>query len=237
MGDKKVKGTKQTFDGAKENKVIKTVHVKPIKFLTENQHLLHDSIINKEITITSGQAGVGKTYIALSTALQLLGNKHQKIILVKSVTTLPSEEIGFLKGGLEEKMQPFMMSYVGNLNKLCGERVTEELFKSKVIEILPLAYIRGLSIDNSIVIVDELQNIDPHTFKTVITRIGMNSKYIFMGDSEQVDRKDKSTSCLSKVMDIFKESELVGTIQFNDDDCVRNPIIKEVLTKLKEHDI
>ena len=75
MGDKKVKGTKKTFDGAKENKVIKTVHVKPIKFLTENQQLLHDYIINKEITITSGEAGVGKTYIALSTALQLLGNK------------------------------------------------------------------------------------------------------------------------------------------------------------------
>lgn len=237
MGDKKVKGTKKTFDGAKENKVIKTVHVKPIKFLTENQQLLHDSIINKEITITSGEAGVGKTYIALSTALQLLGNKYQKIILVKSVTTLPSEEIGFLKGSLEEKMQPFMMSYVGNLTKLCGERVTEELFKSKVIEILPLAYIRGLSIDNSIVIVDELQNIDPHTFKTVITRIGMNSKYIFMGDAEQVDRKDKSTSCLAKVMNIFEDSDLVGTIQFNDNDCVRNPIIKEILTKLKEHEI
>lgn len=237
MGNKKVKGTKQTFDGAKENKVIKTVHIKPVKFLTENQHLLHESITEKEITITSGQAGVGKTYLALSTALQLLGNKYQKIILVKSVTTLPSEEIGFLKGGLADKMEPFMMSYVGNLNKLCGERVTEELFKSKAVEILPLAYIRGLSIDNSIVIVDETQNIDSHTFKTIITRIGMNSKYIFMGDVDQVDRKDKDTSCLATVLNIFKDDNVVGTIEFGADDCVRNPIITGILNKLKEHNI
>jgi phosphate starvation-inducible PhoH-like protein len=236
MPAKKVKGTKQTFV-QEENKVVKTVHVKPIKFLTENQHLLHESITEKEITITSGLAGSGKTFLALNAALKLLGNKYQKIILVKSVTTLPEEEIGFLKGSLEEKMQPFMMSYVGNLNKLCGERVTEELFKSKIIEILPLAYIRGLSIDNSIVIVDETQNIDPHTFKTIITRIGMNSKYIFMGDMDQVDRKQKDTSCLAKVLEIFKDSEVVGTVEFGEDDCVRNPIITGILNKLKENGI
>jgi len=236
MPAKKVKGTKQTFV-QKENKVVKTVHVKPIKFLTENQHLLHESITEKEITITSGLAGSGKTFLALNAALKLLGNKYQKIILVKSVTTLPEEEIGFLKGSLEDKMQPFMMSYVGNLNKLCGERVTEELFKSKIIEILPLAYIRGLSIDNSIVIVDETQNIDPHTFKTIITRIGMNSKYIFMGDMDQVDRKQKDTSCLAKVLEIFKDSEVVGTVEFGEDDCVRNPIITGILNKLKENGI
>ena len=236
MPAKKVKGTKQTFV-QEENKVVKTVHVKPIKFLTENQHLLHESITEKEITITSGLAGSGKTFLALNAALKLLGNKYQKIILVKSVTTLPEEEIGFLKGSLEDKMQPFMMSYVGNLNKLCGERVTEELFKSKIIEILPLAYIRGLSIDNSIVIVDETQNIDPHTFKTIITRIGMNSKYIFMGDMDQVDRKQKDTSCLAKVLEIFKDSEVVGTVEFGEDDCVRNPIITGILNKLKENGI
>ena len=134
-------------------------------------------------------------------------------------------------------MQPFMMSYVGNLNKLCGERVTEELFKSKVVEILPLAYIRGLSIDNSIVIIDETQNLDPHTFKTIITRIGSNSKYIFMGDTDQIDRKQKDSSCLKKVLDIFKDSEIIGTVEFGDEDCVRNPIITEILNKLKEHDI
>jgi phosphate starvation-inducible PhoH-like protein len=237
MGSKKVKGTKKTFVEAKEDKGIKTVHVKPVKFLTENQHLLHDSITEKEITITSGQAGVGKTYLALAAALKLLGSKYKKIILVKSGTTLPEEEIGFLKGSLEDKMQPFMMSYVGNLQKLVGERVAEELFKSKVVEVLPLAYIRGLSIDNSIVLVDEIQNIDPHTFKTIITRIGSDSKYIFMGDMDQIDRKNKDTSCLRRVLDIFKDSDIVGTVEFGEDDCVRNPIIKEILQKLKENDI
>jgi phosphate starvation-inducible PhoH-like protein len=157
--------------------------------------------------------------------------------LVKSVTTLPDEELGFLKGDLTEKLEPFMMSYNGNLKKLIGDRQLEEMYKSGLIEVLPLAYIRGLSIDDSIVIVDETQNISGDIFKSIVTRIGDNSKYIFMGDIEQIDKKDKSTSCLQTVMGIFKDSEYIGTVEFTEDDCVRNPIIPKILEKLKQFGI
>ena len=106
-----------------------------------------------------------------------------------------------------------------------------------IVEVLPLAFIRGLSIDNSIVIIDEAQNIDAHTFKTMMTRIGEDSKYIFLGDVEQIDRKKKSESCLQKVMDIFKDSPIMGTIEFTDEDCVRNPIIPKILSILRENGI
>ncbi len=213
------------------------MNLRPLKCLNERQEQLEKSIKEKEITITSGLAGSGKTYVALHTALSLLGGRYKKVILVKSVTTLPEEELGFLKGDLTEKMEPFMMSYKGNIKKLIGDRQMDELFKDGIIEVLPLAYIRGLSIDNSIVIVDEAQNISNALFKTVITRIGSNSKYIFMGDTEQIDKKDASSSCLKTVMGIFKDSEEIGTVEFTEDDCVRNPLIPKILDKLKQFGI
>ena len=203
----------------------------------EKQQELIDLIKNKEITIVSGSSGTGKTYVTLATALSLLGETYKRIILVKSVTTIPGEEIGFLKGDMEQKMEPFVMSYMWNIDKICGPDSSNTLLSKKLIEILPLAYIRGLSIDNSIVIIDEAQNISDHTFKSIITRIGNQSKYIILGDTEQIDRKKKNDSCLQQVLDIFAEDDLIGTMTFTDEDCVRNPIIPKVLNKLRENGI
>ena len=109
--------------------------------------------------------------------------------------------------------------------------------EKKIVEVLPLAYARGLSIDNSIVIIDEAQNIDAHPFKTLITRIGEDSKYIFLGDTEQIDRRRKHESCLASVLELFKDSNLIGCIEFNDNDCVRNPIIPKILAALRNSGI
>lgn len=204
---------------------------------TEKQEKLIELIRDHEVIIAKGVAGSGKTYVTLATALSLLGDVYKKIILVKSVTTLPGEEIGFLKGGMETKMEPFIMSYVWNIDKIAGEDAAKNLMDKRVIEVLPLAFIRGLSIDNSIVIIDESQNIDNHTFKTMMTRIGENSKYIFLGDTEQIDRKRKHESCLETVINIFENTGLIGTIEFTDEDCVRNPIIPKILSLLRENDI
>lgn len=201
------------------------------------QQALIDMIDSKEIVIATGPAGTGKTYVTLAMALSLLGPVYKKVILVKSVTPIPGEEIGFLKGGMEQKMEPFVMSYMWNIDKICGQDSAKELLHKKIIEILPLAFIRGLSIDNSIVIIDEAQNIDTHTFKTIMTRIGENSKYIFLGDTEQIDRRHRNESCLATVLEIFSDSDLIGTIEFKDEDCVRNPIIPQILAKLRSNNI
>lgn len=205
-----------------------------VKCLNQKQKELKKAIEAKEITISIGPAGTGKTYLSLITALHLLKSQPQyrKIVLIKSVTTIKGEELGFLPGTLQEKMEPYMWSYMGNLNKIFGDRATsKKLVESGVITIEPIAYVRGNTMDNSIVIIDETQNIDFHTFKTIITRIGKNSKMIFLGDVEQIDRRGKD-SCLQKVFSKFKNEEFVGTVEFDAEECVRNPIIPKLLDVL-----
>lgn len=204
---------------------------------TAKQQEFVNLIESKEVVIALGPSGTGKSYCALATALGLLGDVYKKVILIKSVTTIPGEEIGFLPGGVGEKMEPFMMSYTWNIDKICGEGTARTMMHKKLIEVLPIAYIRGLSIDNAIVLIDESQNINKHTFKTIMTRIGTDSKYIFLGDIEQIDKKKKDDSCLETVVDIFKDSSIIGTVVFKDEDCVRNPIIPGILQQLREYNI
>jgi len=204
---------------------------------TDKQAELVTSIEENEVTIAIGSAGSGKTYAAVATALSLLNQGYEHIMLVKSVTTLPGEEVGYLKGSLSEKLDPFMMSFTWNIDKVGGKDTSKNLIEKGVIQVLPLAYIRGLSIDNSIVICDEAQNFSKHIFKSLITRIGENSKYVFLGDVEQIDRKKQSESCLAEVLDIFKDEDYIGTVEFLDEDCVRNPLIPKILEKLRERGI
>lgn len=204
---------------------------------TDKQAELVSLIEEKEVVIAIGPSGSGKTYAAAAAALSLLDEGYDKIILIKSVTTIPGEAIGFIPGSANDKMEPFMLSFSGNIDKIAGKDATKNLIEKHIIEVLPLAYVRGLSIDDSIVIIDEAQNLTHHTFKTIMTRIGTNSKYIFLGDVEQIDRKIKTESCLADVLDIFSSEDYIGTVEFSDDDCIRNPIIPKILEKLREKGI
>lgn len=229
---KKVDGTKETFEFV-DNDVAK-LHVKPIKCLNERQKELIKSIEDKEVTIVTGLAGCGKTYMALWKALKLLEKRQiEKIVLVKSVTTLKGEDLGFLPGDVSEKMQPFLMSFYGNIDKLIGESTRIKLVEAGKIEIQPLAYVRGINIDRACVILDEAQNITLSILKSIITRIGQDSRYCIMGDVEQIDMVHKDQSVLSKIVKIFEDDDKVGVVKFNENDCVRNPIIPHLLDKIK----
>ena len=199
-----------------------------VKCKTENQKSLVNSIKEKEVTICSGPAGTGKTFLACAEALKLIKRfaKYKKIVIVKSVTTLKNEEIGFLKGNLREKMEPFMFSFVHNFEKLVGQAITSKLRELKTIEEMPIAYMRGINLDRSIIIVDEAQNISQENMRTIMTRLGKDSKMIFLGDERQKDSKGRNG--LTFLMDHFQGLEEIGCIQFTKSDVVRNPLIAKI---------
>ena len=149
-----------------------------LKCKNEPQKNFTNLIDESTITICAGPAGTGKTYIACAKALKLLkmDTRYNKIILVKSVTELEGESIGYLKGDLKEKMYQYMLSFIDNFNKIIGEELTTKMMDMNIIQILPLTYIRGRSIDNSIIIIDESQNISLKNMRSTLTRIGENSK-------------------------------------------------------------
>jgi phosphate starvation-inducible PhoH-like protein len=204
------------------------------KFLSENQKVYYNHLTDNEITICTGPAGVGKSYVAMSAAVQLLldeNNSYEKIIIVRPAVEA-EEKLGALPGNLEEKLDPYIFPSYYLLNKIVGKSVREKLKEYDIIEVFALAYMRGMNIDNSILIFEEAQNSTPSQMKLLLTRIGFNSKFFISGDIEQTDRyKDKTQSGLYDAMNKFSDLPEVGTFNFENEDIIRNPIIGKILKK------
>jgi phosphate starvation-inducible PhoH-like protein len=211
-----------------EDKYLNGMTIKT-KCRNENQKKLVKSIKENEITIVSGLPGTGKTFLACAEALKQVKtkSKFKKILLVKSVTQLPGEELGFLPGDMKDKLEPFMISFIDNFEKIIGETLTKKLRELGIIQVQPLAFVRGRSIDNTIIVVDEAQNISRENMRTLMTRIGDNSKMIILGDVKQKDIKNKNNSSLETILDRFRDHDGFGCVELRDpSDVVRNPIIK-----------
>lgn len=211
-----------------EEKLFQLIKVN-IKCKTENQKKVLNSIKTNEITIVSGLAGSGKTYIACAEALKLLKNyeKYKRIILIKSITPLKNEDPGSLPGDLNDKLGPIMESFYDNFRKLIGKSRLQKMIDLGLIEFLPIAFARGRSIDNAVIIIDEAQNITLGNIRTLMTRIGYNSKMIILGDIKQKDIRNQKDSSLEIIADRFKDKSKFGVVElYHEDDVVRNPIIK-----------
>ena len=208
------------------------------KFLSDNQKDYYDILINNQITICSGPAGVGKSYISMKAAVDLLmdpNNSYEKIIIVRPAVEA-EEKLGSLPGNLEEKLDPYIFPSYYLLNKIIGKDAREKLKDAEIIEVFALAYMRGMNIDNTILIFEESQNSSPNQMKLLLTRIGFNSKFFISGDIEQTDRyKDKKQSGLYDAIQRFKNINDVGVFEFGDDDIVRNPLISKILKKYEEN--
>jgi phosphate starvation-inducible PhoH-like protein len=206
-----------------------------LKFKNSTQKLFAQEIENQEIIFASGPAGTGKTFIACGKAIDLLKkqDKFKKIFIVKSVTTLKDEEIGYLKGTMEEKLEPYVYSFIHNFEKLIGKFAVKSLRDSGNIEVMPIAFVRGINFDECVVIIDEAQNLTRDHLITILTRIGTNCKMILLGDTDQIDRKFKTDSGFSWIIDKCKDIEGMTTISFNQEHIVRNPIIGKILEAIK----
>ena len=204
------------------------------KFLSEHQEDYYNILKNNQITVASGPAGVGKSFIAMKAAVDLLldaNNSYEKIIIVRPAVEA-EEKLGSLPGNLEEKLDPYIFPSYYLLNKIIGKEAREELKKSEIIEVFALAYMRGMNIDNSILIFEEAQNSTPNQMKLLLTRIGYNSKFFISGDLEQTDRyKDKKQSGLYDAIQKFSNVSDIGVYDFRDAKNVRNPLITKILSE------
>lgn len=221
-----------------EETLFQTIKVN-VKCKTENQKNLVNSIKANTFTIVSGLAGSGKTYLSCAEALKLLKNtqKYKRIILIKSITPLKGEEVGSLPGDLEEKLAPIMESFMDNFRKLIGKSRIRKLMELGTIEIVPIAFARGRTMDNSVIIIDEAQNISRDNIRTLMTRIGQNSKMVILGDVKQKDIRNKRDSSLGVILEKFEGKEGFGCVELrNPEDVVRNPIINVVENVFDELD-
>jgi phosphate starvation-inducible PhoH-like protein len=207
------------------------------KFLSPNQEEYYNILKQSEITICSGPAGVGKSFIAMKAAVDLLmdpTNSYEKIIIVRPAVEA-EEKLGALPGNLEEKLDPYIFPSYYLLNKIIGKEAREKLKETEIIEVFALAYMRGMNIDNSILIFEEAQNSTPNQMKLLLTRIGFNSKFFISGDLEQTDRyKDKRQSGLYDALQRFQNVSNIGVYDFKNAKNVRNPLISKILEKYDE---
>jgi phosphate starvation-inducible PhoH-like protein len=208
------------------------------KFLTTNQKKYYDTLISSEITVCSGPAGVGKSYITMKAAIDLIADSstpYEKIIIVRPAVEA-EEKLGSLPGNVEEKLDPYIFPSYYLLNKIIGKEAREKLKEIEVIEVFALAYMRGMNIDNSILIFEEGQNASPSQMKLLLTRIGFNSKFFISGDVEQSDKyKNKTQSGLWDAIEKFRNGGDISIFEFKDkNDIVRNPLITKILEKYEE---
>lgn len=207
------------------------------KFLTESQKTYYELLTNNQIVLCSGPAGVGKSYISMKAAVDLLmdpTNSYEKIVIVRPAVEA-EEKLGSLPGDMEEKLDPYIFPSYYLLNKIIGKEAREKLKEAEIIEVMALAYMRGMNIDNTILIFEEAQNSTPKQMKLLLTRIGYNSKFFISGDLEQTDRyKDKKQSGLWDALQRFKQVDDVGVFEFSDKDVVRNPLISKLLKRYEE---
>ena len=243
--DKKPRRTPTVFveDSNQQHKskkeIISTLIKKKTKdkFLSDSQKEYYEILQNNQITICSGPAGVGKSYIAMKAAVDILAdpnNSYEKLIIVRPAVEA-EEKLGSLPGNVEETLDPYIFPSYYLLNKIIGKDVREKLKNMEIIEVFALAYMRGMNIDNSILIFEEAQNCTPKQMKLLLTRIGVNSKFFISGDLEQTDRyKDKTHSGLWDALEKFKNIDDIGTFTFKDSDIVRNAIITKILKKYED---
>ena len=213
---------------------IKRIDWRSLEFRTPNQKSFYHTISRNDVTFSVGPAGCGKTFLATHYALKNLAKgKYDKMVITKPLVEVDGERMGYLPGDIDEKTMPYMMSLYYNMEQIIGKERLNVLKKSGAIQVIPLAYMRGLTLTDSIVVLDEAQNATPAQIKTFLTRIGAGSKYIVCGDLMQSDiRKENG---LEDSIKRFTGIRRVGFSQFDLSDVVRHPIVAELLDRYKNN--
>ena len=209
--------------------IAKTIHGKFIYPKTIGQRVLIENMENNDIVFASGVAGTGKTYLAVVYAVsQLKKGVFSRIVLTRPAVEA-GESLGFLPGDLKEKVDPYLRPLYDALYDMLGNEQVAKLMEKDVIEIAPLAYMRGRTLDNAFIILDEAQNTTKSQMKMFLTRMGYNSKIVITGDTSQIDLVKKKDSGLTQAMEYLKDIEGIGICELTSHDVVRHPMVQKIL--------
>ena len=210
--------------------IIKGVNGKIIKAKTTNLKRLAHEVEKKDMVFAIGVAGTGKTYTSVALAVRALKNKEVKRIVLTRPAVEAGENLGFLPGDLKEKLDPYLQPLYDALRDMIPHERLESFIEKKIIEVAPLAFMRGRTLDDAFVILDEAQHTTHSQMKMFLTRMGMNAKFIITGDPSQIDLPPKQKSGLKEALRILKDIDDIGFIYLTDDDVIRHPIVKKIIT-------
>jgi len=202
---------------------------KAIMAKTPNQKKMVQEYYKNDLVFAVGPAGTGKTYIAIALAVRALKNKEVKRIILSRPAVEAGENLGFLPGDMKDKLDPYLQALYDALYDMLPGKKLQAMMEDRTIQIAPLAYMRGRTLSNAIVILDEAQNSTVNQLKMFLTRMGDGSKFIVTGDITQVDLPKNQTSGLIHAKETLKEIEGIKFIHFNRSDVVRHPIVKEII--------
>lgn len=219
-----------------ENLIIHGMNGKPIVARTENQQRLVKAFEENDLVFATGPAGTGKTFIAIALAVKALKNKEIRKIILSRPAVEAGEKLGFLPGEMKDKLDSYLQPLYDALQDMVPGAKLKEYMENNVIQIAPLAFMRGRTLNDAVIILDEAQNTTTHQIKMFLTRLGMNAKMIITGDVTQIDLPPTATSGLVQAMQILKGVKGIGKVEFEKKDIVRHKLVQRIVEAYDKFD-
>ena len=222
---------------AKDNILVHGVGGKIIKAMTANQHLLVQTINKNDMVFAVGPAGTGKTYTGVAMAVKALKEKQVKRIILTRPAVEAGENLGFLPGDMKEKLDPYMQPLYDALRDMLPNEKLEDYILKGIIQIAPLAFMRGRTLDNAFVILDEAQNTTHNQMKMFLTRMGKSARFVINGDPGQIDLPRRQVSGLKEAMLTLKDIKGIAFVYFDEKDVIRHKLVKEIISAYKNLEV
>ena len=221
---------------ANDNAICYSILGKPITPRSENQRRLVDEYKKNDMLFAIGPAGSGKTYISIALAVRALKNKEVRKIILSRPAVEAGEKLGFLPGDMKEKIDPYLQPLYDSLQDMIPAQKLQEYMENQTIQIAPLAFMRGRTLNDAVVILDEAQNTTTQQIKMFLTRMGHNTKMIFTGDSTQIDLPRSTRSGLLDALEILKNVSGIGFVEMTDKDIVRHKLVTKIVNAYNEYE-
>ena len=221
---------------ANDNAICYSILGKPITPRSENQRRLVDEYKKNDMLFAIGPAGSGKTYISIALAVRALKNKEVRKIILSRPAVEAGEKLGFLPGDMKEKIDPYLQPLYDSLQDMIPAQKLQEYMENQTIQIAPLAFMRGRTLNDAVVILDEAQNTTTQQIKMFLTRMGHNTKMIITGDSTQIDLPRSTRSGLLDALEILKNVSGIGFVEMTDKDIVRHKLVTKIVNAYNEYE-